>query len=81
MRYFFIVRDLEDGWDWNDVLEVDDMAEEYCATVLDIPAEYIEQVSVKGDGLNISLEKCKSYLHEDWYTNLGRVCESYAKCA
>ena len=81
MRHLFVVRDLEDGWDWNDLLEVDEMAEEYCTTVLEIPSEHIEKVAVKGDGLSIKLEKNRAYLYDDWYTNLSRVCEYYAKCA
>lgn len=81
MKSFFKVMDLEDGWDWNDMLEVDDMAEEYCVTILDIPDEYLNRVTVKESGLNIELVKTKEYLYEDWYTNLSRVCEYYAKCA
>jgi len=81
MRHFFLISELEDGWDWNDMLEVDEMSEEYCAAVLEIPSEYIEDIAIDGRGLGIRLEKTKEYLYEDWYTNLSRVCEPYAKCA
>jgi hypothetical protein len=81
MRHFFLIQQLEDGWDWNDILEVDEMSEEYCVSVLEIPSEFIEDISIDMRGLGIRLEKTKEYLYEDWYTNLSRVCEPCAKCA
>lgn len=81
MRSVFKVRELEDGWDWNDLYEVDEMAEEYCLTALDIPSEYIHQIVLDDSGLHITLIKSKSYTLDDWYTNLCRIGEGYAQCA
>lgn len=80
MKTFFSIRELEDGWDFNDFLEADGMAEDYCVSVLEIPQEYIKDIKLKNSYFEIELEKTKEYLHDDWYINLLRASE-LAKCA
>lgn len=81
MKTIFNVKDLEDGWEFNDFLEVHDMAEEYCVSVLEIPSEFIKEIRLKGGYLDIELVNTKEYAQEDWYINLCRSSELYARCA
>jgi len=81
MRSVFNITELEDGWDWNDLYEVDEMVEEYCLGTLEIPTEYIHKILLDSSGIHVNLLKSKEYILEDWYINLCRLTEGYAQCA
>ena len=68
----FIVKELEDGWEWNDVHTKDD-AEMYCEDELEIPHDSIEKIAFYEQAMEIRLKRDKHMLREDWYVNLQRV--------
>jgi len=81
MKTTFNIKSLEDGWEWNDFFEVNDMLEEYCISVLDIPLEFLKDTAIKNKSISIELVKTKVYMQDDWYINLYRSSDLYTKCA
>ena len=65
------VTTLEDGWEWADFENVDIL--DYCVNELDIPSEYLNNVSFKYKSLNLSLQSSQRYDNEDWFVNLSRL--------
>ena len=62
---------LEDGWEWEDFENVDIL--DYCVHELDIPSEYLNNVSFKHKSLELSLQSTVNYSNEDWFVNLFRL--------
>lgn len=68
----FVIKTLQDGWDWDNVHDVEDV-QEYCEEELEIPHESICRVSFQEEALEIRLNRDRSVLREDWYVNLQRI--------
>lgn len=68
----FLIRRLDNGWDWLDILS-EDVAALYLCEELDVPEECIEAVECFDGALRLSLLPGGRYQREDWYVNLQRV--------
>lgn len=67
----FLIRQLDNGWDWPDIDSEADVAL-YCCEELEVPEELIEEVVCLGEAFRLSLLPDRSYRREDWYVNLQR---------
>lgn len=68
----FVIRKLDNGWDWPDIYS-EDVAVIYCCEELEVPEELIEEVSYTEESLHLSLVPDRSYYREDWFVNLQRT--------
>jgi hypothetical protein len=80
MEEFFIIsrRNIDSSWGL-DSLRDNFYAIEYCEQVLDIPEEYIGDVMLTGEGLEISLYDVdidSLDYDDDWYMQLKRIANS-----
>lgn len=66
MPTYFEIKQLADRYTWHD-FDIDDMAFEYAVDVLEIPEEYIDEVSVIDQRLEITLVEAREIAKEDWY--------------
>jgi len=77
MEEFFIIprRNIDSSWSLS-ALRDSFYAIEYCEEVLDVPEEYIGDVMLTGEGLEISLYDVDSDsldYDDDWYMQLKRL--------
>lgn len=73
MENIFLFNTFEDGWNINDLREID-AQEAYCVHALEIPDEKIYGTEMIDSGLEVILTDLeKSELNEDWYINLHRI--------
>lgn len=70
----FIIRRLNDGWDWRDFL-VGGCEYDYCVNELEIPEEHLLQAiaDVYEQELEITLYGLAQSSAEDWLINLARM--------
>ncbi len=68
----FLIRRLDNGWDWLDI-HSDDIAVQYLCEELEVPEEVIEDVECFEGAMKLSLVRDVAYKREDWYVNLQRV--------
>ncbi len=68
----FVIKTKNLEIEYDDSLTVD-LIQEYVFEELEVPAEYIESMSVTSNRVNIKLSKEKRYFNDDWYVNLQRV--------
>jgi hypothetical protein len=68
----FLIRQLDNGWDWLDIYS-DDVAVQYLCEELEVPEEVIEEVECFEGAMKLSLVRDTAYKREDWYVNLQRV--------
>lgn len=67
----FLIRNLDNGWDWLDIRDEADAAQYLCEE-LEVPEELIEDVECCGEALRLSLIRDRRYFREDWFVNLQR---------
>lgn len=67
----FLILNLDNGWEWQDIHN-EDVAAEYLCEELDIPEELIEDVECYEKALKLSLVPDRRYYREDWFVNLQR---------
>jgi hypothetical protein len=67
----FLIRCLDNGWEWLDIYS-DDIAAEYLCEELEVPEELIESVECFNGAMRLSLVPDRRYMSEDWYVNLQR---------
>lgn len=68
----FVVKELEAGWDWDDVHSSEDI-QEYCEEALEIPSESINRINFYENAFELRLKRDRRELREDWYVNLQRI--------
>ena len=68
----FVVKELEAGWDWNDVHSDEDI-QEYCEEQLEIPLESINRINFHRNAFELRLKRDRKEFREDWYVNLQRI--------
>ncbi len=68
----FKITELDNGWQWPDIETIDD-GEYFCAEELEIPREYLEEITLYEEELHVTLCRDRSYIRDDWYVNLSRV--------
>lgn len=71
MPTYFEVTQIEDGYSWRDFM-IADMAFDYAMEVLEIPAEYIEEIEClhAERKMAITLVEAHEMGSEDWYCSL-----------
>lgn len=67
----FLIRKLDNGWDWLDIYS-EDVAVLYCCEELEVPEDLIEDVECFEGAMKLSLVPDRSYYREDWFVNLQR---------
>jgi len=67
----FVIHSLDNGWDWPDMHNVDDI-EDYCLEELEVPQEHIDEVECYSNAFQLTLKRQRSYHSDDWYINLLR---------
>lgn len=67
----FLIRKLDNGWDWLDIYS-EDVATLYCCEELEVPEDLIEDVECFEGAMKLSLVPDRSYYREDWFVNLQR---------
>ncbi len=67
----FLIRELDNGWDWPDIYS-DDIAVQYLCEELEIPEELIDEVVCFEGAMKLSLIPDRRYFREDWFVNLQR---------
>jgi len=67
----FIISKLENGWNWQDMNNKDDI-ENYCIEELEIPEEVIKELNYYDNAFELSLVGSSSFSRDDWYVNLQR---------
>ena len=67
----FVIRHLDNGWDWPDIAN-DDIAVQYLCEELEVPEELIEEVECYEGAMMLSLIPDRRYFREDWFVNLRR---------
>lgn len=73
MENIFLFNTFEDGWNINDLQDID-AQEAYCVFALEIPDEKIYGTEILDYGLEVILTDIeKNELNEDWYVNLHRI--------
>ena len=77
MEEFFIIsrRNIDSSWSLSSLRD-SFYAIEYCEQVLDIPEEYIGDVVLTGEGLEVTLYDVDSDsldFDDDWYMQLKRI--------
>ena len=68
----FKIKELDNGWEWPDIENVDD-GECFCSEELEIPQEYLKNITLYKDEMHVTLCRDKSYVRDDWYVNLSRI--------
>jgi hypothetical protein len=67
---YFLIEEFEEGWGMEDVV-CEEQLIDYCAEVLFIPDEKIEELNMRRDELEIVLKDLEfEDITEDWYVNL-----------
>jgi hypothetical protein len=70
LEKYFLIDEFEEGWGMHDV-DSEEQLFDYCVEVLFIPDEKIEELTMRGDGLEIVLKDLElEDIAEDWYVNL-----------
>ena len=74
MENIFLFNEFEDGWDINDLQDID-AQEAYCVYALEIPDEKIYGTEILDSKLEITLKDIViNEINEDLYINLHRIC-------
>lgn len=68
----FKIKELDNGWQWPDIETLND-CECFCAEELEIPKEYLKEISLYEEEMHVRLCKDRSYVRDDWYVNLSRI--------
>ena len=67
---YFLINEFEEGWGMEDIVYEEQLID-YCAEVLFIPDEKIEELNIRADNLEIILKDLEvEDISDDWYVNL-----------
>ncbi|MBE0499172.1 MAG: hypothetical protein IBX43_08040 [Campylobacterales bacterium] len=83
MRFLtkFTITELNNGWEWLDIEGIKDgkyFSEEmalrlFCEEELEIPQQFLKEITLYEEQMQIQLCRDRSYIREDWYVNLSRI--------
>jgi len=68
----FRIKELDNGWGWPDIETTFD-GECFCEEALEIPQQYLKEIQLYEDEMQVTLCRDKSYVRDDWYVNLSRI--------
>lgn len=68
----FTITELNNGWEWPDIENTRD-CECFCEEELEIPQQFLKDIKLYDEEMQIHLCRDKSYVREDWYVNLSRI--------
>jgi hypothetical protein len=68
----FTIKELDNGWGWPDIETTLD-GECFCEEELEIPQQYLKEIQLYEDEMQVTLCRDKSYVRDDWYVNLSRI--------
>ena len=68
----FTIKELDNGWGWPDIETTSDGVC-FCEEELEIPRQFLKEIQLYEDEMQVTLSRDKSYVHDDWYVNLSRI--------
>jgi len=68
----FTITELDNGWGWPDIETILD-CEYFCEEELEIPKQFLKDIKLYGENIQIHLSRNKAYIRDDWYVNLSRI--------